>query len=338
MGRHVTAFFLGGTISMTPSESGGAVPRLGAADLASGLASGGSSGGESDIEVTAVDFSAVGSPNLTFEQLLGLARDARAAVEQGADGVVVVQGTDTMEESCYLLDLLWPHEAPLVFTGAMRNPSLPGADGPANLAAAVRVAGGTECRGLGALLVLGDEVHAARFVTKRHTSLPSAFVSPDTGPLGRMLEGAPLILTTVPRRPSYDVPERLARVGVQTALLDDDGSALRAVADAYDGLVVAGFGAGHVPGAVADDVVAIAERVPVVLTSRVGGGSVHTRTYGGPGSEKDLLGRGLVNGGWLSPLKARLLLAVLLAHGVDRDRIRAAFAEHGGGLEGTLGA
>ena len=86
----------------------------------------------------------------------------------------------------------------------------------------VRVAGGTECRGLGALLVLGDEVHAARFVAKRHTSLPSAFVSPDTGPLGRMLEGAPLMLTTVPRRPSYDVPEGLARVGVQTALLDDE--------------------------------------------------------------------------------------------------------------------
>ena len=324
MRTRVQVFFLGGTIGMTGPPGQGAVPSLDAADLLAGIPV------AERLDVVAVDLLKLSSAHLRFSHLLDLVRAADQAVRDGADGVVVVQGTDSMEEASFLLDLLWQHDAPLVMTGAMRNPSRPGPDGPANLAAALAAAASPVCRGLGALVALNDELHAARHVAKRHTSLPSAFESPDAGPVGTMLEGAPVVRTRPPRRRPLPVPDRLgARVALLTATLDDDPAVYDAVGALCDGLVVAGFGAGHLPGEVADVVGATAGRLPVVLTSRTGAGSVHTRTYAGPGSEEDLLGRGLLNGGHLNGLRARLLLTVLLSGGADRRAVAAAFAEHG---------
>jgi L-asparaginase len=213
----------------------------------------------------------------------------------------------------------------------MRNPSLPGPDGPGNLAAALAVAADERSRDLGVLVVFADEVHAARGVAKKHTSAPDAFLSIATGPLGRMLEGRPVLHTRVARRTPLPVPAEVAvRVPLLTAVLDDDPAVVEAVGGLADGLVVAAFGAGHLRPPVADAVAALVPRIPVVLSSRTGSGSVHTHTYGGPGSEVDLLGRGLVNAGHLDGLKSRLLLSVLLASGADRSRVGDAFAEHGG--------
>jgi L-asparaginase len=324
MRTRVQVFFLGGTIGMTGAPGEGAAPRLDAADLLVGIAR------AETVEVVAVDFLKVGSAHLRFGHLLDLVRAADQAVADGADGIVVVQGTDSMEETSYLLDLLWRHDAPLVVTGAMRNASLPGPDGPANLTAALAVAASGECRGLGAMVVLNDEVHAARHVAKRHTSLPSAFESPDAGPVARMLEGRPVVTTRPVRRRPLPVPERLdARVPLLVATLDDDPQVYEALAARADGLVLAGFGAGHVRTEIAELVGRIATRCPVVLASRVGAGSVHTRTYGGPGSEEDLLAKGLVNAGHLHPMKARILLTVLLSCGADPARLTQVFAEHG---------
>ena len=324
MRTRVQVFFLGGTIGMTGAPGQGAAPALDAADLLGGL------GHPETVEVVAVDFLKVGSAHLRFGHLLDLLRSADEAVACGVDGVVVVQGTDSMEETSYLLDLLWRHDVPLVVTGAMRNPSLPGPDGPANLTAALAVAASPDCRGLGALVVLNDEVHAARYVAKRHTSLPSAFESPDAGPVARMLEGRPVVVARPVRRQPLPVPDRLEpRVPLLVATLDDDPLVYEALGGLADGLVLAGFGAGHVRTELAELVGRIAARLPVVLASRAGAGSVHTHTYGGPGSEEDLLGKGLVNAGHLNGLKARLLLLVLLAGGADLGRVREAFAEHG---------
>jgi L-asparaginase len=316
----VTAYFLGGTIGMTGDGEHGAAPALGAADL------------PGDVELSTVDVRRVSSARITFADLLEVLALARRAVDEGAAGVVVVQGTDTLEETAYVLDLLWDRAEPLVLTGALRLPSAPGADGPANLLAAVTVAATAACRDLGVLVVMGDKVHAARRVAKRHSSATDAFRSASPGPLGELLEGEVAMLGEVLRRPALPTPAAVAvHVDLLTALLGDDPRRYAASAATADGLVVAGFGAGHVAPDVADVLAEAAARVPVVLVSRTGGGSVHRRTYGGAGSEADLLARGLLHGGRLAPLQARLLLTLLLASGASRDEVAITVAAHASG-------
>jgi L-asparaginase len=125
--------------------------------------------------------------------------------------------------------------------------------------------------------------------------------------------------------------ERLeaTRVALHVVTLDDDGAQLQGLETTHRGLVVAGFGAGHVPGALAPRLGALAERMPVVLTSRTGSGSVLRHTYRAPGSETDLRRRGLIDGGFLDPFKARVLLRLLLASGAGGDAVAEAFAVRG---------
>jgi L-asparaginase len=236
--------------------------------------------------------------------------------------------------------LLLSTDAPVVVTGAMRNPTMAGADGPANILAAIRVAASPCARSLGCLVVVNDQVHAARWVQKAHTGSPAAFVSPDHGPLGHVIEGRVRIPVRIRRSPALGfAPRRTARVGLATIALGDDGTLIEALAEHVDGLVVAAFGAGHVPAAVAPVLGKLAGRIPVVLASRTGAGPVHRVTYGFPGSERDLLARGLISAGCLDPLKARIMLHLLIAAGTDDAGIRKAFAAADGseldGHEGT---
>ncbi|MER5980602.1 asparaginase [Streptomyces sp. NPDC001857] len=325
----VALFTLGGTISMAGRTHGGeGVRRLNGADLTAAVPGLARLGTTLDIH----DIDAVPSANLTFTHVLDLVDCASHAVKAGARGVVVTQGTDTLEETAFLADLVWPHTEPFVLTGAMRNPTLAGPDGPANLLAAARTAASPASHGLGALVVFNDEIHAARWVRKTHSTSTAAFASPNTGPIGHVIEGHARVLTTPARhRTSYPRPEALdtTRVGLHTVTLDDDADIVAAVAEKSHGLVIAGFGVGHVPSELADLLGTLAERMPVVLTSRTGSGSVLRHTYGSVGSEADLQRRGLINGGLLDPYKARILLRLMLAGGADREAVIAAFADHG---------
>ncbi|GAA3396761.1 asparaginase [Streptomyces roseoviridis] len=325
----VTVFTLGGTIS----ARGGDAARMTGTEVLAGL---GVAPAGPDVELR--DFRRVPSSSLSFDDLTALAGEVTRTVAAGS-GVVVVQGTDTLEETAFLLDLLCTTEQPVVVTGAMRRPDLPGADGPANLAAALAVAADPGCRNLGVLVVLADEIHAARFAHKAHTTSVATFTSPGAGPLGAVVEGEPRILL----RPA--VPTRLCpldfdpalRVALLTLSVGDRGELLETVAERYDGLVVAAFGAGHVPAWLVDPLAALTTRMPVVLASRTGAGTTLAHTYRGPGSESDLLHRGLIPAGPLPPAKARLLLHALLSSGAkgpagyDRPRITAAFTH----LDGT---
>ncbi|MFD5325857.1 asparaginase [Streptomyces sp. NPDC127092] len=324
----VTVFTLGGTIS----ARGGDASRMSGAEV---LAELGVAPAGVDVELR--DFRRVPSSTLSFEDVAALADEVGKTVAEGS-GVVVVQGTDTLEETAFLLDLLCTTEEPVVVTGAMRRPDLPGADGPANLAAALAVAADPGCRGLGVLVVLADEIHAARFAHKAHTTSVATFTSPGAGPLGSVVEGVPRILLR-PAVPARVCPLRLdpdVRVALLTLSLGDRGELLDAVADRHGGLVVAAFGAGHVPAWFVEPLAALAERMPVVLASRTGAGATLSDTYRSPGSEYDLLHRGLIPAGPLAPAKARLLLHALLSSGArgpagyDRPRISAAFAHFDG--------
>jgi len=192
----------------------------------------------------------------------------------------------------------------------------------------VQVAASPLARGLGALVVLNDEVHAARFVQKTHTQSLSTFRSRLTGPLGWVAEGTVRIaLRPVPGLHLVvpaEAPER--PVALLTLGLGEDGRLLGALEElGYRGVVVEALGGGHVPAALAEPLGRLAERMPVVLASRTGCGEVLRHTYGFPGSESDLLARGLIPAGALDGLKARILLALLLRSGASRAEIARAF-------------
>ncbi|MEU5773002.1 asparaginase [Streptomyces venezuelae] len=314
----VSVFTLGGSIS---AQGGGSSPRLSGRAVLAGV--GDVPGG---VEVEVHDVRRLPSSSLSVEDVAELVGRVDAATAQG-NGVVVVQGTDTLEETAFLLDLACARRAPVVVTGAMRRPDLPGADGPANLAAAVAVAADPGCAGLGVVVVLADEIHAARHVRKTHTTSVATFASPGAGPLGRVVEGRPRILFH-PARPVTERPLKLsgaARVALVTLTLGDRGELLEAVDERFGGLVVAAFGAGHVPTWLVDPLTGLAARMPVVLASRTGAGPLLSETYQGPGSEYDMLGRGLLAAGTLDAPKARLLLHALLVDGADRTQVARAF-------------
>jgi L-asparaginase len=319
----VTVFGLGGTIAMTAGGAGGVVPGLSVGQLLAAIPA--LAALRTSVDV--VDFRSRPGASLTFDDLEQLGMAVRQRIAEGVDGVVVTQGTDTIEETAYLLDLRHHGAAPVVVTGAMRNPTLPGADGPANLLAAISVAADPVVRDLGCLVVFADEIHAAGRVRKSHSTSPATFQSPNGGPLGYVVEGRARLLNRPTGR--YRVPPPVSstapRVGLRVVSLDDEGAALDAPAVRLDGLVVAGFGAGHVPSGWVPPLAALAARIPVVLASRASGGPVLSATYGFPGSEMDLLGRGLIPAGLLDPYKARILLRAVLAAGADRAQITAAF-------------
>jgi L-asparaginase len=318
--RRVAVISLGGTIAMTAQTVGGATPTLSADDLVAavpGLA-------DTGIHVQVHDFRRLPGASLSFSDLLELA----ATIETLAvDGVVVTQGTDTIEETAYLLDLVTTGDMPIVVTGAMRNASMAGADGPANVLAAIRTAASTEARGTGCVVVFGEEIHAARWVRKTHATSPTAFTS-YPGPIGYVAEDRVRILARPNAAPT--IGRRSAATSVRTTVftvgIGDDGTLLQALGDHVDGLVVAAFGAGHVPMACVDALTDLAKRMPVILATRTGSGPVLRQTYGFPGSESDLLARGLISGSTLDPVKARILLHLLLMTGTDKDQITQVFS------------
>lgn len=319
---------MGGTITMTSDGTGGGVkPALDASALVAGIS------GLGDVsDLCATTLFTVPGASLSFGQLAEALTWAQAAVDEGGNGVVLVQGTDTLEETAYFFDLYWDRPEPLVLTGAMRPPQAPGADGPANLLAAVQVAADPSSRSQGVLVVMNDEVHSAARVRKMRASGIGAFSSPSFGPLGQVEEGRVIYANRTRRLGPLLLPEptRPMRIALLETHLGDQGDLLQLAVDAgFDGAVVEAFGVGHVSHKLADVISAALPRVPVVFTTRTGAGTTFSGTYGFPGSEGDLLERGVIPAGWLDGRKAAVLLRAVLDAGFDRESIRNEFEVRG---------
>lgn len=315
---------LGGTICMTAENpDAGALPRLSAQQLVTAVP------GLADLaQIRAETLLQLPSPSLNLAHVVDSLAWAERVVASGADGIVLTQGTDTLEETAFLLDLLWTHPQPLVVTGAMRTPLAAGADGPANILAAVACAGYGASRGRGVSVVMNNTIHEARWVRKANSMSVETFESPIMGPAGMVLEGVPQYFrpSSKRHRQRFAKPDLSVRVALVETCLGETGEMLDAVVQAgYRGIVIAGYGAGHVSQDEARRIEALAPRLPIVIASRTGSGSTAARTYGFPGSEIDLARRGALFSGWLGPRKARLLLWLLLATGASQGTYAAAF-------------
>lgn len=322
-GRRVRILSAGGTIGMT--GKGGATPELDADQIVAAVP--GLTGREGLTARTVVNKP---SAHLTLDDQLLICREARDAARRGI-GVVVTHGTDVLEETAMLCDVIHGGEAPIVFTGAIRTASAPGADGPANLVDAVSVAASEEAAGLGVLVVFGGEIHHARCARKTDTTSLVAFSSPQTGPLGRVTEGHPTIWSQLPRNPPLDPPDLDRRVLIVPAMSGDDGALARAALDTDPhGVVIGTLGAGHL----APDILALwaeaSKRIPVVAYCRPERGVVLNSTYGYAGSEIDLRITDIIPAGFLSPQAARMKLLACLASGLSIEEVRWAFRQDDG--------
>ena len=272
-------------------------------------------------EVSVEDYVTIGSSRMTPELQFGLARRVNAlfASDPGLAGIVITHGTDSLEETAFLVDLLVPLGRPVVFAAAQRPPRMTDSDGPRNLLNAVRIAASPDARDLGVLVTLNDEVHAARDVRKTHAIALDAFKSPWLGPIGYVDAGRFRLARRPARHLTLSPPRVEPKVDLLTLVAGSDGHLVRAsAASGAQGLVVEVFGRGNVPPAVMEAVREAREKgVVVVFTTRTRGGRVEI------GDDARKLG--VVGGEDLDGLKARMLLVAALGQTSDLSTIQSYF-------------
>lgn len=275
-------------------------------------------------------FAAVNSWNMTPADMFALATQVDDLLADDAcAGAVVTHGTDTVEETALMADLVVTSDKPVAFVVAMRNLSEPSPDGPRNLLDAVRIAGDPAARRRGALVVCNEAAHAARYVTKTNTTNPQTFASPDFGPEALIGEFGIRWLRPVMSRTVIPASELAANVPLIKTYSGMDDKLLRyALNHGADGLVLEGSGAGNVPGSLMSAIEdAIAGGIPVVLTSRCLAGFL-APIYGSGGASGggfDLRRAGVILGQHLTSQKARIMLMVALGWTRDVAKIRHLF-------------
>ena len=322
----VAVVFTGGTISMGfDPVAGGNVPSLdGAAILAR------TPGLDALADVVPIDRGLTPASHFTFRDLLTLAGVIQAALDDDAiDGVVVVQGTDTIEETSFAWDLVLESSKPVVVTGALRASHEDGYDGPANLRRAVAAAASPTLRDAGVVVVLDGTIEAADDVTKMHTTAFDTFRSPNRGSLGSIGEAGDVqARVRGPRRSLRPAPSDGARVELVEAGIGTDGALIdAAVAAGARGVVVAATGAGNTsPLMLAAAERAMTQGIAVVLASRCPAGAV-TTAYAFPGGGGTWVRAGAIPAGTLCAIKARVALSLGLAAGLDHDGLAQLMGE-----------
>jgi L-asparaginase len=284
-----------------------------------------------NLDVLTEQFCNVGSFLFTLELAFGIVKRADELLrDPEVAGVVVTCGTDTMEEIAYLADLIVTSDKPIVFTGAQRHADYSDSDGPRNLTSAILVAASGDAKGLGAVIVFEDEIHAARDATKTHASRVGTFASTERGKLGE-IDGARVIVSRrIMRQPPVPASGIETRVDLVKASMGADGRFIDyAVATGSRGIVLEAFGRGNATLGMTEAVGrAVARGALVVVASRSPQGRV-APTYTGGGGGHDLRQAGAVFAGDLSSVKTRVLLAVLLGAGLSRSSVSQAIESRG---------
>lgn len=310
----------GGTIAMKyHDEAGGAVPAVAGGDLIGLLP-------ETVGAVEVDEFCNLPSAHFTLDTVWGIRdRVADLAADRGVRGIVVTHGTDVMEETAYLVDLTVDTEKPIAFTGAMRTASDIGYDGAANLLAAIRVGASDACKGLGTLVVMNQEIHAARHVTKVDTQSIDTFQSLPFGPLGRV-DGDKVVVEGRVRRQYVPCTSLNPDVHVIKLCVGTDDRFLRQLLESDPaGVVIEALGGGRVPPWWMSTIrEAVKKATAVVIASRCPSGRVYDG-YGYAGAYRDLQDAGAIFAEGLNGQKARIKLMVALGEpGVGTD-IQAVF-------------
>lgn len=273
----------------------------------------------------------IGSQEMNNEVWLKLAnRVNELLVKNDVDGVVITHGTDTMEESAYFLNLVVKSKKPIVFVGAMRSGTSISADGPLNIFNAVNVAINPKSWGKGALVVLNDEIHAAREVSKTNTTSVATFASPNSGKIGSVNFGIVNYYMQSTRKHTVDSEfnikdiKEFPRVDIVYAHTNDTSDFVNlAVEKGAKGIILAGMGNGNPYPSVAEALENAAKSgVIVVRSSRTGSGST---SVGGEVDDEKL---GFLSGDNLNPQKARVLLMTALSKTDDKAKIKEYFATH----------
>ena len=316
MPKKILVLHTGGTISMQADDSGAVVTSQ---DNPMNHVSNPLEG----VEVHALDFFNLPSPHIKPKHMLALYQKIKEEADH-YDGFVITHGTDTLEETAYFLDTMEVPHKPIVLTGAMRSSNELGSDGVYNYLSALRVASDDKAADKGVLVVMNDEIHAAKYVTKTHTTNVSTFQTPTHGPLGLMMKHEILYFKTAEPRVRFDldkiqglVPIIPVYAGMTEELLD-----LLPV-DQLDGLIIQAFGAGNVPKETAQKLNAlIQEGLPIALVSRCFNG-IAEPVYAYEGGGVCLQNAGVFFVKELNAQKARLKLLIAINAGLRGEELRA---------------
>ena len=314
--KKILVLHTGGTISMQADDSGAVVTSQ---DNPMNHVSNPLEG----VEVHALDFFNLPSPHIKPKHMLALYQKIKEEADH-YDGFVITHGTDTLEETAYFLDTMEVPHKPIVLTGAMRSSNELGSDGVYNYLSALRVASDDKAADKGVLVVMNDEIHAAKYVTKTHTTNVSTFQTPTHGPLGLIMKYEILYFKTAEPRVRFDldkiqglVPIIPVYAGMTEELLD-----LLPV-DQLDGLIIQAFGAGNVPKETAQKLNAlIQEGLPIALVSRCFNG-IAEPVYAYEGGGVCLQNAGIFFVKELNAQKARLKLLIAINAGLTGDELRA---------------
>lgn len=321
--KKIAIIFNGGTISMKIDEKiKAAVPSLSADEIMSMIP-----GVEDYAEIEAYTFSSMPSPHMTLETMLKLSKFTTELVERDdIDGVVITHGTDTLEETAYLLDLTVKTKKPVVVTGAMRSGSELGYDGPFNLATSICTAISDEAVGRGVLVCFNGELNSASEVTKANSMALNAFRTPNFGPIGIVDNDNVIFYRDANHLEKYDVSKIEKQVALIKCVVDMDSSYIDYLIEkGYGGIVIEALGRGNVPPKMVEGIKkAIELEIPVVVVSRCFEGRVF-ESYGYEGGGKQLKNLGVIFGDTLPWAKSKIKLILAINSGMNIHEVARVF-------------